>query len=86
MGAACRPRIRLAFPLKPRRRAADPLCMSALTHPATEGSALGSTADVSRQSEVISPFYRVSVKALVFDAGSTSSQPHPDAPCASQPA
>jgi 8-oxo-dGTP diphosphatase len=44
--------------------------MSALTHPATEGSALGSTADVSRQPEVISPFYRVSVKALVFDAGS----------------
>jgi 8-oxo-dGTP diphosphatase len=44
--------------------------MSTLTHSATEGTRLGSTADVSRQPEVISPFYRVSVKALVFDAGS----------------
>ncbi len=44
--------------------------MGALTHPATGGGPLGSTADVSRQPEFISPFYRVSVKALVFDAGS----------------
>ncbi len=44
--------------------------MSAVTHPTTGDARLGSTADVSRQPESISPFYRVSVKALVFDAGS----------------
>jgi len=43
--------------------------MPALTDPTTEVAPLGSTADVSRQPQVISPFYRVSVKALVFDAG-----------------
>lgn len=42
--------------------------MSAVTHPTAGVARLGSTADVSRQPEVISPFYRVSVKALVFDA------------------
>jgi 8-oxo-dGTP pyrophosphatase MutT (NUDIX family) len=42
--------------------------MSAVTHPATGAGALGSSADVTRQPEVITPFYRVSVKALVFDA------------------
>lgn len=44
--------------------------MTALTDTTTDAARLGSIADVSRQPEVISPFYRVSVKALVFDAGS----------------
>ena len=44
--------------------------MSAVTHLTSDVACLGSTADVSCQPQLISPFYRVSVKALVFDAGS----------------
>jgi 8-oxo-dGTP diphosphatase len=42
--------------------------MTALTHPAPDVARLASSEDVPRQQEIISPFYRVSVKALVFDA------------------
>jgi 8-oxo-dGTP pyrophosphatase MutT (NUDIX family) len=55
--------------LKKQARSADPIwTMGALTHPVAGASDLGSTADVARQQEITTPFYRVSVKALVFDA------------------
>src|SRR5579875_2422811 len=42
--------------------------MSTLAHPVPAVARIESSDDVSRRPEMISPFYRVSVKALVFDA------------------